>query len=266
MPACYAHKKMGVAVYHSLPEETRQLIKTHLPYFLVGLHGPDILSYHRLGMGKDVIAFGRALHREPFESFYENACMVIRNSEDDRCLVYFYGVLCHLYSDNLCHTYIREACEQLDVSHGKLEMEYERHLLRKDGKNELTYPSAAHVGIHPEYAKVIAPFYLGVSEEAILECLIGMRSSFTATRTDKAVIRKFLCNVIQATGYTDKVAGLVMSKQESDICKPAMRKLDALMQDAALLAKEAIVDFPRYLYRTDEIPEYVNFRFSGLKV
>lgn len=264
MPACYAHKKMGVQVYQCLPTEMRQLVKKHLPYFLIGLHGPDILSYNRFGFGKDVIAYGKELHREPFAEFYDNALMVIRNSEDDRSMVYFFGVLCHLYSDNLCHTYIREACKKLDVSHGKLETEYERHLLRKDGKHEMTYPSAAHIGIHPEYAHVIAPFYLGVSEEDILISLICMRSAFTATRTDSTLMRKAMCKVIQVSGHTDKVASMIMSRQESEICKPAMKKLDALMGDAVILAKEAIVDFPRHLYQTDEVPEYVNFRFSGI--
>ncbi len=264
MPASYAHKKMGVKVYQSLPTDMKHLVKEHLPYYLIGLHGPDILSYCQYGFSKHIVDFGKSLHREPFADFYQNALMVIRNSEDDRALVYFFGVLCHLYSDNLCHTYIREACKEFDVSHGKLETEYERHLLRKDGKNEMTYPTAAHVGIHPEYAAVIAPFYLGVSEEEILMCLACMRSSFTMTRRENTLIRKVACKVIAASGHEEKVASMVMSKQASEICRPAMRKLDSLMEDAAILAREAIVGFPGMLYQQQEEPEYVHLRFSGI--
>ncbi len=263
MPSCYAHKKMGAKVYRNLPTELRQLVRQYLPYFLIGLHGPDLLFYHGFGLGKDVSGYGRRLHREEFEAFYENARMVIRNSEDDRQLVYFYGVLCHLYLDNLCHTYLKDACEEYDMSHGKLEMEFERYLLNKDGQDPMTYPVAAHIGIHPEYAHVIAPFYLGISEEDIMLCLMCMRGTFSATRTESSLTRKGLCKMIHLVGGEKKVAGLVMSRQASQICRTAMKHMETLMDDAAFLAREAIVGFLDNLYREDENPEYTRMKYSG---
>lgn len=264
MPCNYAHKKMGSKVYKSLPKDTRLLIQKYLPYFLIGLHGPDVLFFYRPGLSNHIADYGRKLHHTHFEEFYDNAKLQMEVSGDDEKLVYFYGVLCHLYLDALCHPYVQKAKEEFGVTHGKLEMEYDRYLLEKDGHKAMSYPILAHVGISREYAHHIAPFYMGISEDEYLEALIEFKAVTTVTRLRDPITRKAICMVMNATGNEHKVASILMSKQKSELCKPAMKRLDSLMEDAALLAREAIEGFSKYLFQENKgKPEYTDFDFYG---
>ncbi len=266
MPESYAHKKMGAMVYKSLTKDTKALVHKHLPYFLVGLHGPDLLFFYRPGLDGHLREFGRGLHHRNFEEFYDNAKLQIELYRDDEKLVYFYGVLCHLYLDALCHPYVESFRKEVGVTHGKLETEYERHLLRKDGRDEQRFPVLAHLPISLDVAEQIAPFYLGVNAFEIYECMLSFKVSSNITRLGDPISRKLISNTMNELGYGEKVAGLLMSKDASEICRPAMGKLDALMEEAAFLAKEAIEEFSKYLYRDNACgkPEYTQMDFYGV--
>ena len=75
MPSCYAHRKFGIDVFKELSPDTRSLIRTHLPLFLIGLHGPDLLFYHHFGVETPVSRFGHKLHHTEF--FTTTACCAI---------------------------------------------------------------------------------------------------------------------------------------------------------------------------------------------
>lgn len=264
MPESYAHKKMGEKVYKILPKDTKKLIKEHLPYFLVGLHGPDLLFFYRPGVDPHIREFGRKLHHTAFRDFFDNAKKQIEVFRDDEKLVYFYGVLCHFWLDSVCHPYIEDFRKENGITHGKLETEYERHLLEKDGHDPQIYPVAAHVGISRELARHIAPFYLGVNSKEILECLISYKLTQTVTRLDEPVSRKAITTTMNELGYGEKVAGLIMSHDRSELCLPAMEELDLLMERAVPLAAESIQSFTSCLYRPNiDDPEYVEKDFFG---
>lgn len=262
MPANYAHKVFGAKVYRKLEPETKQLIQKNLPYFLIGLHGPDILFFHRPGSKSAIGDYGRLLHHTAFKDFFLRARDVLLTSPDDEKLVYMYGVLCHLFLDGYCHPWVKEAKELCGVTHGLLETELERELLRLDGRRELSFPTAAHVGISMEYARHIAPFYEGISEQEIFECLIGYRLVGTVTRRESKTARKLVCEVMKMAGYEGKVASLVMSRQASRQCRGAVKKLISLSQEAEAPAREAIEGFAAQLF-SGKLPEYSTFSFYG---
>ena len=263
MPSCYAHRRFGADVYKSLPKDTRLLIRNNMPLFLIGLHGPDLLFYHHFGMETAVSKFGHKLHHTQFAEFYANASMVIRNSEDDRQLVYYYGVLCHLYLDAYCHPIVNGRKEEIGVTHGKLEMEYERYLMQLDGRDPMTFKAASHIGVFRDYAEVIAPFYLGVDADAIMQCLIGMKASLHLTRTDNPILRKTVCTVCKLADKNDMVASLLLTKDASSVCKSVMKELQAAYKEAVGPAAEAICEYMDYLTRRTEIPDYAEFTFGG---
>ncbi len=262
MPASYAHKAFGARVFHGLEPDTKKLIRKHLPYFLIGLHGPDILFFHRPGTDSKVGEYGRQLHHEAFEGFYCRAREVLRRFPDDEKLVYMYGVLCHLFLDGYSHPWVKEAKELCGVTHGLLETELERELLRMDGRNELSFPTAAHIGISMEYARHIAPFYEGITDVEVFESLIGYRLTGTFTRRESRTARKLVCEVMKKVGYEGKVAGLVMSKQASKQCRSAVLKLIDLGRQAEAPAREAIEAFAEQVFR-DDLPSYSTFSYYG---
>ncbi|MBR5713131.1 MAG: zinc dependent phospholipase C family protein [Lachnospiraceae bacterium] len=266
MPSCYAHRKFGIEVFKSLTSDTKELIRQNLPLYLIGLHGPDLLFYHRFGAGTTVAAFGRKLHHTEFAEFYANASMVIRNSEDDRQLVYYYGVLCHLFLDAYCHPIVNGRKDEIGVSHGKLEMEYERFLMERDGKDPLKFKAAGHIAVYREYAEVIAPFYLGITADEIMECLIGMKASLHLTRTSNPFLRKFVCSVCDIADKENMVASLLLTKERSDACRPVLKELQAAFDDAVEPTARAIEEYQEYLFRKIELPEYTEYTFGGRPV
>lgn len=262
MPAGYAHKKFGAHVFQSLDADTRGLIRRHLPYYLIGLHGPDILFFYYPEANGSLAAYARILHHSPFGEFLTHAKAVLKRQPDDEKLVYLYGVLCHLYLDAFCHPYVEQAAEKYGVTHGKLEMELERYLLEQDGWNPLTFPTTAHIGISRQYAHHIAPFYEGVSERQIVRCLTGYRLVSTATRRSDPLSRKAVCGLMSALGWEHKVASVVMSKQPSSLCRPAVKELVRLFTAAQEPAREAVAQLSRTLF-AEELPEYAAYTFYG---
>ncbi len=263
MPSCYAHRRFGIDVFKKLSPDTRRLIRDHLPYYLIGLHGPDLLFYHHFGVESSVSKFGHKLHHTQFAEFYANASMVIRNSEDDRALVYYYGVLCHLFLDAYCHPIVNGRKGDIGVTHGKLEMEYERYLMKRDGKNPMTFKAAGHIAVYRECAEVIAPFYLGVSADEIMSCLIGMKASLHLTRTANPVLRRVVCKVCDVANKDDMVASLLLSYTPSESAEPVIRELQAAFDEAVPAAAAAIEEYRDYLFRKTELPEYVDYTFGG---
>ena len=263
MPSCYAHRRFGIDVFKKLSPDTKSLIRRHLPLYLIGLHGPDLLFYHHFGVESSVSKFGHKLHHTEFSEFYANAAMVIRNSEDDRQLVYYYGVLCHLFLDAYCHPIVNGRKDEIGVTHGKLEMEYERYLMKQDGKNPMTFKAGGHLAVFREYAEVIAPFYLGVNADEIMQCLIGMKASLYLTRTDNPVLRRVVCKVCGYADRGDKVASLLLSHEPSESARPVLKELMAAYEEATLPASEAIERCCDDLYRNEGLPEYTGFTFGG---
>ena len=263
MPACYTHKKVGALALRQLPVPTRKLIRKYLPYYLIGLHGPDILFYQPAGKHAEAAEFGRKLHHVPFSEFFDNAREVIRNSEDDRQLVYLYGYLCHLFSDNRIHAVLPGMYEKAGVTHEKMEAELDRFLMNGDGYDPLTYPVAAHIACNREVAHVIAPFYLGVSETQVLLCLAAMKAGFGLSRSASKTYRQVAAEVMEFAGQSKKVASMIMSGQESEACAPFMPQLRLLTDESAAEAAKAIEEVGKYIYFDEIVPNYIAFRMDG---
>lgn len=263
MPTCYTHKKMGELVYKALPKDTRTLIRKYLPYYLIGLHGPDILFFNP-GIGENsAAAYGRKLHHEPFEEFFENACMVLQNSEDDRQLVYLYGYMCHLFSDYRIHGALPELDRELGVTHGKMETELDRCLMKEDGLDPVNYPVMAHLPVSRELAHDIAPFYLGVSEEQVFRSLLTMKTAFTFSRSNNRYYRKILSDIMAFAGYEEKIPNMIVCPDESEICLTAMPQLKELFAKSVVEAVDAIENVTKFVYSSDKLPYYIAFRLDG---
>ncbi len=263
MPACYTHKKVGTIVFRLLSKDTRKLVREHLPYFLIGLHGPDILFYQPAVKNADAARFGRDLHHEAFSGFYENACKVIRGSEDDRQLVYLYGVLCHLFSDNMIHEVLPELYTKAGVSHGKLEAELDRYLITEDGYDPISFPVAAHITCTREAAEVIAPFYLGVSAETVLKCLVAMKAGFSLSRSRNRLYRRAVGEVMAFAGYGEKIPSMIMTAEASEACFEVMPQLRYLVDLSATKAAEEIENVGKYIYSDKFVPNFLSLRMDG---
>ena len=172
MPSTYAHRHFGADVLQQLPAALQDQIGKNRALFDVGLHGPDLLFYYHAAKSNPVGALGNAMHEQPGRVFFERARGVVRQAKDrDAALAYALGFVCHFALDSTCHPYVEAYTRQSGVSHCEIETEFDDMLLRRDGHDPKSFFTASHIRPTAENARVIAPFYEGLTGLQVLDAL-----------------------------------------------------------------------------------------------
>ena len=73
MPTTYTHYRFGKEVISALPRPLQGAIENHRELFDIGLHGPDILFYHKALIKTPVNAQGYAMHEKMADEFSKKA-------------------------------------------------------------------------------------------------------------------------------------------------------------------------------------------------
>ena len=172
MPSTYAHYRLGQQVRQALSGPQREAVEAWPALYLIGLHGPDILFYYHPLSSHPVKAVGHLLHGRPGRGFFRHACQVIRESQHpEAALAYAYGVLNHFALDMTCHPYVNGTAAAGDLTHTKIEVEFDRSLMVADGLDPVTYDQTGHIQATLENAEVIAPFYPVVTDRQVRKAL-----------------------------------------------------------------------------------------------
>lgn len=179
MPSTYAHYRFGSQLLPTLPADTRRTISRFRRMFDVGLHGPDIFFFY-----SPVTNFGYNLgHKYHFQNgkdFFTRVCRTTRMEGGEAAQSYLYGLLCHYALDRVIHPFI----EMLDLPdptfHVRLEAEFDRFLLEKDGKTPAHEQDLSpHIQLTPGECETVAKFYPGSTAGAVRS---GVRNMALATR------------------------------------------------------------------------------------
>ena len=134
MPSNYAHYRFGcLALKHLSPELQRQIGRFRQLYD-VGEHGPDLFFFHNPFWKTAVTQLGKTFHAQTGREFFTTACAEYKKDPTEGARVYLYGLLAHYCLDSLCHPYVWEKHHAGQARHAELETDFERFLLRKDGK------------------------------------------------------------------------------------------------------------------------------------
>ena len=146
MPSLYAHHSFGKEIYKKLPEDLKQIIRKYPNAFNAGLQGPDFLFFYRPFIKCGPNKLGRSQHSQPFCDFLERVRPVIRKKGKD-CGEYAYllGFICHFMLDSESHTYVNKKAKEPGYNHLVMEIEFDRYLMKKDGRNPLLYPAWKHI-------------------------------------------------------------------------------------------------------------------------
>ena len=253
MPSTYAHRRFGADVLQQLPAALQDQIGKNRALFDVGLHGPDLLFYYHAAKSNPVSALGNAMHEQPGRVFFERARGVVRQAKDrDAALAYALGFVCHFALDSTCHPYVEAYTRQSGVSHCEIETEFDDMLLRRDGHDPKSFFTASHIRPTAENARVIAPFYEGLTGLQVLDALKGMIAMHRLLQPSGAVKRWVVLTGMKAVGKYDVLHGLVANPQPNPQCTESNEKLDALYQQAIplavrLITADAIISLPSYL-------------------
>ena len=73
-----------------------------------------------------------------------------------------------------CHPYVNGTAAAGDLTHTKIEVEFDRSLMVADGLDPVTYDQTGHIQATLENAEVIAPFYPVVTDRQVRKALDSM--------------------------------------------------------------------------------------------
>ena len=252
MPSTYAHRRFGADVFAALPAAVQAKILPYRELYDLGLHGPDLLFYYHAVRSTPVSRLGNAMHEEPGRVFFGRARQVVRAAESkNAALAYALGFVCHFALDSTCHPYVEQFVRESGVSHCEIETEFDNMLLRRDGYDPLKFFTASHIHPSERNAKVLAPFYEGISEQTALDSIKGMISVHRLLQASNLVKRWVVLTGMKAVGKYDTLHGLVANPKPNPKCTESGKKLEALYTQALPLAEKLILEFAAKL-DTDE--------------
>ena len=244
MPSTYAHRRFGADVLVQLPRELREKITPYRPLYDMGLHGPDLMFYYRALQSNPVNRLGNAMHEQPGRVFFERARGVVRQAKDrDAALAYALGFVCHFALDSTCHPYVEAYTRQSGVSHCEIETEFDDMLLRRDGHDPKSFFTASHIRSTAENARVIAPFYEGVTVDETLAAMKGMITVHHLLQAANPVKRWVVLTGMRVAGKYEFMHGLVANPQPNPKCVQSSQKLEELYKTAVPLAVRLIEEY-----------------------
>jgi len=205
MPSTYAHYRFGCQMLSHMPGDIRRVAKRFRQLFDMGLHGPDLLFFGP-SLPSKAMHPGRKFHYQTGADFFGRVCRSLRLEPNEAGLAYLYGLLCHYCLDSLCHPFIREQAEQGSCSHPRIEAEFDRFLLEKDGKiPPHTQDLSPHIRLTPGECETVARFYPGIGTGQIRLCVQNMRLLTKLLAAPEGVGRKLVLGGMGLAAKKDMV-------------------------------------------------------------
>ncbi len=264
MPSTYAHKKFGASVYKKLSGDLKETVAENKECFLAGLHGPDVLFFHKPGTDSIVAKTGRLMHKASFEEMYDYASEILDENSDAE-IAYFAGCICHFMLDSACHPIVNAGTDETGMTHGKIEMEFDRYLLLADKKTPMKYPHWAHIPVSAEVAETASRFYKGVSARDFFLSLASMKTVLMACGNNSDIARTIVCTVMEKTGNEGKIASLVMSRQKSRMISEYLKKMNEKLNETVDETVSELERFYKNIGKGYAAPERFLCNFNGIR-
>ena len=234
MPTTYAHWRFGDRALRELDGNTEKAVKDHRALYDIGAQGPDVFFHYNCLKANDVTRFGSKMHRMPMAehliSFGEN----YRREKEDReaMLAYLMGFLSHFTLDAYCHGYIERKEEAEGPSHDKIEAQFDRHLMLRDGRDP--YRTKVTFSLKPDAftARVMARLYGQWDEKVMLKSVKDQVFYRDLLRDSGNVKRALLTAAMKAAGAA-RYLDMMMGPEELPACVSSNLRLDKLFDLAA---------------------------------
>lgn len=244
MPSTYAHYRFGQQVYQQLPQDIQAEIKPYKDLFFIGLHGPDLLFYYKPLSSNKINQIGYAQHDKSGLSFFEPAGNTAQKYKPIQAhFAYLYGFLCHFALDLSCHGYIDQKISQSGISHTEIEVEFDRYLLVRDGKDPLIQSLTKHIRPNNDNAKIISHFFSGVNEKQILKCMYSIIAYSRFLLAPHKMKRQFIYFLMKISGNDEAMHGLIMNLTPNPNCFDSCQKLYKLYKHAISMAVTMICEY-----------------------
>lgn len=262
MPSTYAHLRFGNDVYERLEGRARDICGRFRGLYSIGLHGPDILFYYDALHRNPVNQAGLDIHGRPGKDFFGPVKELLKE-DTERATAYMYGFACHFALDSEAHPYIEEYIHSKGVTHTAIEGDFDRELLRMDGKNPRRTYLAGHIEADDRDIGIMSRFFPGITSEQIEKSLEEMRAYNRLLVAPGPIKRMAITRILKRTGNYESMIGLVLKNSPDRRCLESNRELMRIYSDSVELAVRLIGDLEMYVDGTlRELPSRFDRTFS----
>ena len=262
MPTTYAHWRFGDKCIRMLPDDLQNIILNNRAIFDYGVHGPDIFFYYNCLKHNEVNRYGSAMHDIPYKDTLAQIKENFKKTENkDMALSYLLGFTCHFTLDSYCHGFIEKVDETMPYSHGKIESQFARYLLIKDGFNPVT--KSVTDMFHPDkkMAKVISGLFNKFDEDIIYKTLKDQKLYLNLLK-DNSDIKRFFLTTAMDIAKVPSFKDLLITKENVEELKPVNIRLNKYF-DMALKHYPVLADsLIGYLSDKNELNTYFKHNFS----
>lgn len=262
MPTTYAHWRFGDKCIRMLPDDLQNIILNNRSIFDYGVHGPDIFFYYNCLKHNEVNRYGSAMHDIPYKDTLAQIKENFKKTENkDMALSYLLGFTCHFTLDSYCHGFIEKVDETMPYSHGKIESQFDRYLLIKDGFNPVT--KSVTDMFHPDkkMAKVISGLFDKFDEDIIYKTLKDQKLYLNLLK-DNSDIKRFFLTTAMDIAKVPSFKDLLITKENVEELKPVNIRLNKYF-DMALKHYPVLADsLIGYLSDKNELNTYFKHNFS----
>ena len=262
MPTTYAHWRFGDKCIRMLPDDLQNIILNNRAIFDYGVHGPDIFFYYNCLKYNEVNRYGSAMHDIPYKDTLAQIKENFKKTENkDMALSYLLGFTCHFTLDSYCHGFIEKVDETTPYSHGKIESQFDRYLLIKDGFNPVT--KSVTDMFHPDkkMAKVISGLFNKFDEDIIYKTLKDQKLYLNLLK-DNSDIKRFFLTTAMDIAKVPSFKDLLITKENVEELKPINIRLNKYF-DMALKHYPVLADsLIGYLSDKNELNTYFKHNFS----
>ena len=262
MPTTYAHWRFGDKCIRMLPDDLQNIILNNRAIFDYGVHGPDIFFYYNCLKHNEVNRYGSAMHDIPYKDTLAQIKENFKKTENkDMALSYLLGFTCHFTLDSYCHSFIEKVDETMPYSHGKIESQFDRYLLIKDGFNPVT--KSVTDMFHPDkkMAKVISGLFNKFDEDIIYKTLKDQKLYLNLLK-DNSDIKRFFLTTAMDIAKVPSFKDLLITKENVEELKPINIRLNKYF-DMALKHYPVLADsLIGYLSDKNELNTYFKHNFS----
>ena len=264
MPATYAHFRLGREIRPGLTGPFRAAVEAYPALYSWGLHGPDVLFYHKPFQKTPLNAMASPLHDRSGKWFFTRAAGVIPQSRKPQAaLAYTVGCLCHFALDALCHGFVEDMARRGTASHGAIESDLDRALLEADGIRPFRFSLTAHLQPTPLCAWIMAPFYPDAHPRQMLDALRGMKRYggllHPRLKAQRMLTRKIL------TAAAPAFCDLMLPESPDPRCAKTTRQLLSLFPTVYPVCMEILDNYACFLETRPPLAPLFSTTFNGAK-
>jgi hypothetical protein len=252
MPAFHTHLCFGKEVLKTLPEPYKKAAERFPEAFALGAQGPDILFYHKPLKSNEIRKRANIVQAWSGEKFFlaqgEKLLVNAPDGELNSLLekngalaAYTVGFLCHFTLDALCHPYIDGNSNEA-LSHGKIESEFDKTILRLNGKPIRGYSASTEL-VNKNGVKEAVAKTLDLDEKAVVRSIKTMRKINKMFSHKHECHHRFIHGILKMINMEKKFGDMFLHKKDDPLCVEINEVLLGKFQDAIPKASALIQEY-----------------------